>query len=64
MPGRIKSRDFKDSFDGIKYMHVHKKFNFEAYSLSKKALDYFIGWLFFEEYIEGSVVSADKYFLF
>jgi ribonuclease HI len=59
-----KIRRLKDSFDGIKYMHVHRKFNSEADSLSKKALDCSIGWIFFEEYIEGSVVSADRYFLF
>jgi hypothetical protein len=59
-----KIKRLKDSFDGIKFMHVHRKFNSEANSLSKKAVDCSIGCLFFEEYIEGSIVSADIYFLF
>jgi hypothetical protein len=32
-------RRLKDKFDGIKFMHVHRKFNTEADTLSKKALD-------------------------
>jgi ribonuclease HI len=59
-----KIRRLKYNFDGIKFMHVHRKFNFEAYSLSKKALDYSTGWIFFEESIKGDVVNADRYFLF
>jgi hypothetical protein len=42
-----KIRRLKDKFDGIKFMHVHRKFNSEADSLSKKALNYPMGWLFF-----------------
>jgi hypothetical protein len=33
-------RNLKDRFDGIKFMHVHMNFNTEAYTLSKRALDY------------------------
>jgi hypothetical protein len=54
----------KDKFDSIKFMHVHRKFNSEADTLSKKALKQPTGWLFYEETVEGDVVSADKYYIF
>jgi hypothetical protein len=52
-----KIRRLNDSFDGIKLMHVHKKYNSEADSLSKKSLDYPTRWIFFEESIKGDVVN-------
>jgi len=54
----------KDKFDSIKFMHVHKKFNSEANNLSKKALKQPTGWLFYEETVEGYVVTIDKYYIF
>jgi hypothetical protein len=45
-------------------MHVHRKFNSEADTLSKKALKQPIGLLFYEEIVEGDVVSPDKFYIF
>jgi hypothetical protein len=45
-------------------MHVHGKFNSEADTLSNKALKQPVGWLFYEETVEGDVVSTDKIFIF
>jgi ribonuclease HI len=59
--GKIKR--LKDSFEVIKFMHVHRKYNSEADFLSKKSLDCPTGWLFFEESIKGVIVKADKYFI-
>jgi len=53
----------KDTFNGVKFMHLHKKFNTEADTLSKHALSFSIRWLYYEESIEGSVVNADHFLL-
>jgi hypothetical protein len=51
-------------FTGIKSMHVHRQFNYEADSLSKKDLTSPIGWLHFEESYMGSVINADRLYIF
>jgi hypothetical protein len=45
-------------------MHVHRQFNKEADNLSKKALKGNTGWLYYEELVDGSVVYADKLYIF
>ena len=57
-------RRLKDKFETIKFMHVHRQFNKEADILSKKALKENTGWLYYEELVEGSVVSTYKFYIF
>ena len=45
-------------------MHVHRKFNIVADTLSNKALKCPMRRLFFEESIKGDVVNEDSYLLF
>jgi hypothetical protein len=59
-----KIRRLKDKFDSIKFMHVHRKFNSEGDTLSKKALKQPTRWLFYEETVEGDVVKVDSYYIF
>jgi hypothetical protein len=63
-PWKSKITSLKDTFNGVKFMHVHRKFNTEADTLSKHALSCSIRWLYCEESIEGSVVNADRFLLF
>jgi hypothetical protein len=59
-----KIRRLKDKFDGIKFMHVHRKFNKDTDTLSKRVSNQPTRYLFYEETIKGDVVNADIYFLF
>jgi hypothetical protein len=45
-------------------MHVHRQFNIEADNLSKKALKGNTGWHYYEELVDGSIVSTDKLYIF
>jgi hypothetical protein len=63
-PWKAKILDLKRHFTGIKCMHVHMQYNSEADSLSKKSLVSPIGWLHFEESHMGSVISAERYYIF
>jgi len=57
-------RSLKEKFDGINFMHVHMEFNTAADTLSKKVLDYPMGWFYFEESIKGDVVYKISIFYF
>ena len=52
--------NLKRGFETLNFMHIHRQFNKIANSLSKKALKDEPGWLYFEEFFNGSIVREDK----
>jgi hypothetical protein len=63
-PWMKKILDIKHSFAWLQCFHVHRQFNALADSLSKSALGCPVGWLFYEEIIEDSVVCSGSFFIF
>jgi ribonuclease HI len=59
-----KIKDLKLSFRWIQCFHVHRKFNSLADTLSKIALEKQIGWLFYDEVLEDSVINTGSFFIF
>jgi hypothetical protein len=59
-----KIRCLKNGFETINFMHIHRQYNKEADNLSKKALNDSLGWLFFEDLDNGSIVRSGKFYIF
>jgi hypothetical protein len=59
-----KIKRLKDKFDSIKFMHVQRKFNSKEDTLSKKDLRQPTRWLFYEDTVEGNVVTTNSYNIF
>ena len=56
--------ELKHAFSWIQCSHVHGIFNSMADSLSKLALDKQIGWMFFDEILEHSIINSRSFYSF
>ena len=54
-PWKEKMWRLKDSFERLKFMHVHRIYNIVADQLSKKDLNCSCGWISFEKLMQGTV---------
>jgi len=54
----------KDSFERIKFMHVHRIYNTVADQISKKALNCSCGWIYFDKLVQGTLHIYFHYFNF
>ena len=63
-PWKEKMWRLKDSFERLKFMHVHRIYNIVVDQLSKKALNCSCGWIYFEKLVQGALHIYLHYFNF
>ena len=51
-------KDIFGHFSSLTFQHVYREFNSLADELSKRAIGLGVGWLFFEEHIEGDLTDS------